>query len=264
MAGWGAMIGLGQGLQDTAQIWNEHKKGQLAEKLTKEREQRQSDREMAKEQRQEAARLKQVDSRNSSVDVDPATGQMVRTLRNSNYDPLNTVAVSQMEAESIRTQQEAEQAQLRTRSLDAQLKELNLGRLPEKWGQEDAMHRARLGTESARQSSLYASAGASNRRGLESSVTEERNSASDARILMDTYSDLVKEYTTAPRDGTAILTRAQAEDVAQAVIQRSVDNRLNPGQVAQAFRQALRITAERNKNATPSGGQRRSGTLLGN
>lgn len=264
MANWGVLQGLGDGLQQFGNAWSDREKAKLAEKLQQDREVRAEARQTAREERQEAARLRQVDPRTTSTDIDPTTGRMVKRLRNSEYQDLGTAEVGQLEAESIRTQQEAEQAQLRTRSLDAQLKELNLGRLPEKWGQEDAMHRARLSSESALQAQRYASAGASNRRGLESSVTEERNSASDARILMDTYSDLVKEYTTAPRDGTAILTRAQAEDVAQAVIQRSVDNRLNPGQVAQAFRQALRITAERNKNAAPSGGQRRSGTLLGN
>ena len=263
MAGWGALIGLGQGLQDTAQIWNEHKKGELAERLGKEREQRQADRDLAKEQRLAAAERAKVDRNATSVDIDPVTGTYKRTLRNSWYEPLGTAEVGQLEAESIRTQQEAEQAQLRTRSLDAQLKELNLGRLPEKWGQEDAMHDERLQSERALQAQRYASAGASNRRGLESAVTDQgRNSATDAQTLVSAYPELVKEYTTAPRDGQAKLSRDQVEELAHSVIRRSAEREESPAQVAARFREALRIMAARNSKPTPEGTSRpRSGIL---
>ena len=263
MANWGVLQGLGDGLQQFGNAWSDREKAKLAEKLQQDREARAEARQTAREERQEAARLRQVDPRTTSTDIDPTTGRMVKRLRNSEYQDLGTAEVGQLEAESIRTQQEAERAQLRTRSLDAQLKELNLGRLPEKWGQEDAMHRARLGSESALQAQRYASAGASNRRGLESAVTDQgRNSATDAQTLVSAYPELVKEYTTAPRDGQAKLSRDQVEELAHSVIRRSAEREESPAQVAARFREALRIMAARNSKPTPGGTSRpRSGVL---
>lgn len=263
MASWGALSGLGAGLQQFGNEWSDRAKAKLAEDLQRQREERREALDAAKEERRRQDALKQIDRYQTTTDIDPATGQMTRQFRNSNGDLLRTEAVSQLEQDSIRRQAEAEEAKLRTQGLEATLTQLQVDRTPQKWAQEDAMHNQRLRSESALQAQRYASAAASNRRGLEE-TTAPRNSASDARVLMDTYSDLVNEYTKAPKDGSPALTRAQAEDVAQATIQRAVLNELNPGQVAQAFRQALRITAERNKNNTSNTPQRRGGTLLGN
>ena len=214
MAGWGALIGLGQGLQDTAQIWNEHKKGQLSERLAKEREDRQEARDLAKEQRQAAAEAAKVDPRASAVDVDPVTGRMVTRLRNSQYQDIGVADVSDWEAEGIRSQRQKEQEEARSKGLAAQLAELNLGRLPQKWAQEDAMHRARLGSESALQTQRYASAAASNRRGLERLAEEE------APVSREQYaSALVKDYKNdfdraevpaSERDGLALMAVQRA------------------------------------------------------
>lgn len=252
MASWGALSGLGAGLQQFGNEWSDRAKAKLAEDLQRQREERAEERQLAREQRQEAARLRQVDPRTSQVEVDPVTGQLKRVLRNSEFQTLGTADVGEMEAESIRTQQEAERAQARARSLDVQLKELDVGRRPVKWEQEDAMHRARLQSEGALQAQRYASAEASRRRGLEGSMTSSgnRDSATDAQTLIGAYSDLVKEYTTAPRDGQAKLTRDQVEELAHSVVRRSAERGDTPAQVAARFREALRIMAERNKNNT--------------
>ena len=260
MASWGALSGLGAGLQQFGNEWSDRAKAKLAEDLQRQREERAEERQRAAEDRREAARLRQVDPRASSVEVDPVTGQMYRQLRNSEWSNLDRVDVSQSEQESIRRQQERDEAELRAKSLDAQLKELDLGRRPQKWAQEDAMHRARLGSESALQAQRYASAARSNRSGLEGVVTGgNRDSATDAQTLIGAYPDLVKEYTTTPSDGQAKLSRDQVEELAHSVVRRSAERQETPAQVAARFREALRIMAERNKNNTarpprPTGG----------
>ena len=126
MASWGALSGLGAGLQQFGNEWSDRAKAKLAEDLQRQREERAEERQRAAEDRREAARLRQVDPRASSVEVDPVTGQMYRQLRNSEWSNLDRVDVSQSEQESIRRQQEQAQAELRAKSLDAQLKELGL------------------------------------------------------------------------------------------------------------------------------------------
>ena len=251
MASWGALSGLGAGLQQFGNEWSARAKQKLADDLQKQREERAAERELAREQRQEAARLRQVDPRNTMIDVDPTTGRMFRQLYNSEYQPLNRVEVGATEQESIRRQQAAEEAALNKRSLDAQLAQLKVERMPQEWAQDDAMHRARLGSESALQAQRYASAARSNRSGLEGVVTGgNRDSATDAQTLIGAYPDLVKEYTTAPRDGQAKLSRDQVEELAHSVVRRSAERQETPAQVAARFREALRIMAERNKNNT--------------
>ena len=251
MASWGALSGLGAGLQQFGNEWSARAKQKLADDLQKQREERAAERELAREKRQEAARLRQVDPRNTGLAVDPATGQMTRILRNSDYGTLRTEALSEYEADGLRRQEQADQAKLRAQGLEAQLKELEVNRLPQKWAQEDAMHRARLSSESALQAQRYASAAHSNRSGLEGTVTEQgRNSATDAQTLIGAYPDLVKEYTTTPRDGQAKLSRDQVEELAHSVVRRSAERQETPVQVAARFREALRIMAERNKNNT--------------
>ena len=260
MAGWGALMGLGQGLQDSAQMWNEHQKSKLAENLAKEREQRQADRDLAKEKRQAAAELARVDKDASSVDLDPATGTFKRTLRNSRYDVLDTVAVGEMEAESIRRQREQAQAELRTKSLDAQLREINLGRLPQKWAQEDAMHRARLGSESALQTQRYASARASDRRGLAASME------SSAPVSREQYAnELVKEYKAA--FDRAEVPINQRDGLATAAVQRAAIDGTSPAQAMLELIREYREGAPRAGQKSPgsgSAGTPRKGTLLGN
>lgn len=263
MASWGALSGLGAGLQQFGKEWSSQAKDKLAEDLLKQREDRAEDRQRAREQRQEAARLQQVDPRASDIIVDPTTGAMKRQLRNSNYDILNTIDVSETEAEGLRRKQATEEAELNKRSLDAQLKQMQVERTPVKWGQEDQMHNARLGSEASLQQQRQASARASDRRGLESAVTDQgRNSATDAQTLVSAYPDLVKEYTTAPRDGQAKLSRDQVEELAHSVIRRSAEREESPAQVAARFREALRIMAARNQptSSTPT----RKNSLLGN
>ena len=260
MAGWGALIGLGQGLQDSAQIWNEHQKGKLADKLAKEREQRQADRDLAKEQRQEAARLRQVDTRASSIETDPTTGQMYRQLRNSEWQPLDRVEVSQGEQESIRRQEAMEQAQLNSRGLEAQLKQLQVDRMPQKWAQEDAMHRARLGSESALQTQRYASARASNRRGLASSMEES------GPVSREQYAnELVKEYKTA--FDRAEVPPNERDGLATAAVQRAAIDGTSPAQAMLELIREYRQGAPRAGQKSPgsgSTGTTRQGTLLGN
>ena len=253
MAGWGALIGLGQGLQDSAQMWNEAEKSKLANKLAQEREQRQADRDLAKEQRQEAARLRQVDNRLTTVDLDPTTGAMTRTFYNSENTPLSTVAVSQMEQEAIQRQRESDRAKLEAQGLEAQLKQLQVERMPQKWAQEDAMHRARLGSESALQAQRYASAAASNRRGLERLVEEE------APVSREQYaSALVKDYKNdfdraevpaSERDGLALM----------AVQRAAIDNKSPAAAMLEILRE-YRAGAPRQG----ASGSRKQGTLLGN
>lgn len=263
MASWGALSGLGAGLQQFGNEWSDRAKQKLASDLQKQREERAAERELAREQRQEAARLRQVDPRNTEIDVDPTTGRMFRQLRNSEYQPLDRVEVGASEQESIRRQEEAENAKLRSQGLEATLKELQVARLPEKYAQEDAMHRARLGTEGARQGSLNASARASDRRGLESAVTEQgRNSATDAQTLIRSYDALVKDYTTGTKDNPAKLSRAEVEELAFAAVRRSAQRGDRPESVAARFREMLRAEAAK-KETTPSG-RPRTGSLLGN
>ena len=259
MSNWGILMGVGQGLQDTAQIWNEHQKGKLADKLAKEREQRQADRDLAKEQRQEAARLRQVDTRASSIETDPTTGQMYRQLRNSEWQPLDRVEVSQGEQESIRRQEAMEQAQLNSRGLEAQLKQLQVDRMPQKWAQEDAMHRARLGSESALQTQRYASARASDRRGLERLAEEE------APVSREQYAnELVKEYKAA--FDRAEVPINQRDGLATAAVQRAAIDGTSPAQAMLELIREYREGAPRTGQKSPGSGgtSNRQGTLLGN
>lgn len=260
MAGWGALIGLGQGLQDSAQIWNEHQKSKLAENLAKEREQRQADRDLAKEQRQAAAEAAKVDPRASAVDVDPVTGRMVTRLRNSQYQDIGVADVSDWEAEGIRSQRQKEQEEARSKGLAAQLAELNLGRLPQKWAQEDAMHRARLGSESALQTQRYASARASERRGLADSME------SSAPVSREQYAnELVKEYKAA--FDRAEVPINQRDGLATAAVQRAAIDGTSPAQAMLELIREYRQGAPRAGQKSPgsgSAGTTRQGTLLGN
>lgn len=260
MSNWGVLIGVGQGLQDAAKMWNEAEKSKLAEKLAKEREQRQADRDLAKEQRQAAAERAKVDSNATSVDIDPVTGAYQRTLRNSWHEPLGTAEVGQLEAETIRQQRAQREAELRTKSLDAQLKELNVGRLPQKWAQEDAMHRARLGSESALQTQRYASARASERRGLADSME------SSAPVSREQYAnELVKEYKAA-FDRAEVPTN-QRDGLATAAVQRAAIDGTSPAQAMLELIREYREGAPRAGQKSPgsgSAGTTRQGTLLGN
>lgn len=253
MASWGALSGLGAGLQQFGNDWSDREKSKLAEDLQRQREERAADRELAREQRQEAARLRQVDPRNSQVEVDPSTGRMIRRLRNSEFQDIGRAEVGEMEAESIRAQQEAQASQARARSLDAQLKELQVERAPVKWGQEDAMHRARLGSESALQTQRYASARASDRRGLESSVTDS------GPVSREQYAnELVKENKAA--FDRADVPANERDGLATMAVQRAVIDGSTPAQAM------LEILREYRAGAPRQGvtGSRKQGTLLGN
>ena len=253
MASWGALSGLGAGLQQFGNEWSARAKQKLADDLQKQREERAAERELAREQRQEAARLRQVDPRNTMIDVDPTTGRMFRQLYNSEYQPLNRVEVGATEQESIRRQQAAEEAALNKRSLDAQLAQLKVDRMPTEWAQEDAMHRARLGSESALQEQRRASARASDRRGLDSS------SETSGPVSREQYANaLVKEY-------KATFDRAEVPDnerdgLAIMAVQRAAIDNTSPAQAMLELIREYRAGAPRQGAAN----SRRQGTLLGN
>ena len=254
MASWGALSGLGAGLQQFGNEWSDRAKQKLADDLQKQREERAAERELAREKRQEAARLRQVDPRNTGLAVDPATGQMTRILRNSDYDTLRTEALSEYEADGLRRQEQADQAKLRAQGLEAQLKQLQVDRMPQKWAQEDAMHRARLGSESALQEQRRAAANFSNRRGLEDSSSETSGSVS-----REQYADaLVKEY-------KATFDRAEVPDnerdgLAIMAVQRAAIDNTSPAQAMLELIREYRAGAPRQGAAN----SRRQGTLLGN
>lgn len=259
MASWGALSGLGAGLQQFGNEWSDRAKAKLAEDLQRQREERTEERQLAREKRQEAARLRQVDSRNSQVEVDPVTGQYKRVLRNSEFQVLGTADVGEMEAESIRTQQEAERAKARASSLDVQLKELDVGRRPVKWEQEDAMHRARLQSEGALQAQRYASAEASRRRGLEGSMT------SSGPVSREQYAnELVKEYKAA--FDRAEVPAGERDGLATMAVQRAAIDGTSPAQaMLELIREYRGGTPRAGQKSPGSGGtSNRQGTLLGN
>lgn len=260
MSNWGILMGVGQGLESAAQMWNESEKSKLANKLAKEREDRQAERDLAKEERARQEKLRQVDNSLTTVDLDPTTGAMTRTFYNSENTPLSTVAVSQMEQEAIQRQRESDRAKLEAQGLEAQLKRLQVERMPQKWAQEDAMHRARLGSESALQTQRYASARASDRRGLERLAEEE------APVSREQYAnELVKEYkTTFDR---AEVPANERDGLAMAAVQRAAIDGTSPAQAMLELIREYREGAPRAGQKSPgsgSAGTTRQGTLLGN
>lgn len=259
MANWGVLSGLGAGLQQFGNEWSDRAKAKLAEDLQRQREERAEERQRAAEDRREAARLRQVDSRASSVEIDPNTGQMYRQLRNAEWQPLDRVEVSQGEQESIRRQEAMEQAQLNARGLEAQLKELQVARLPEKYAQEDAMHRARLGSESALQSQRYASARASDRRGLADNV------ANSGPVSREQYAnELVKEYKSA--FDRAEIPANERDNLANSAVQRAAIDGTSPAQAMLELIREYREGAPRAGQKSPGSGRtgNKQGTLLGN
>jgi hypothetical protein len=107
MAGWGLMMGLGQGLQGLGQTLMDNNKEKLRQQLEDEREARRAKLDYAKEQRQVARESRRVASEGVTFDE---SGNPYRITRNSDDQVLNREPLSAYEAERMRRTAELQDA----------------------------------------------------------------------------------------------------------------------------------------------------------
>lgn len=145
---WGALMGLGNGLQQVGGMLEDKSKREVAEKLAREREDRSEDRLRAKEDRQVARENAAV----ARVGINPTTG--MKEFFNRNEELLRAEPASAYELDSLKLAQQKEQAGLAKVLADTQYSQVRANTAAGKAELDQQLLRARIGTEGARQDSL--------------------------------------------------------------------------------------------------------------
>lgn len=248
MAGWGAMMGLGQGLQSFGGMLLDHNKTKMREKLEIEREERQVQRELDKEQRAlDRELIKPTEWRPTQDD----SGNTYLQAFNSHGKPIQGERrdMSKYEAEEFARKQrmgelevEGKEQTVANQGLEGQLKGFEV----RDYDADRALKRRR---EEASIESSLASAQASRSRAMNagsrgSSDDEASTQAQAAKLLTKEYKDLISSYLgTAEKPGP--LTTAEVEEIAMEAVRAAALQRKD---ATVMFRDELARRAARNKD----------------
>lgn len=250
--GWGALMGLGNGLQQVGGMLEDKSKREMAEKLQQDREARAADRELAKEERAVARQKKAV----AVERLNENTG-MIDYL-NSDRELIRSEQATPQQLETAKLAREKDAAQVERLIAQASLDKARAEGEPLKQSLAARLTEAKIGTETARQGSL----GRSNRDsgGSGGGSTEAQTGAVVTKLVRD-YNSLVNSYTRAPKDGEAALTQAQVYDIAQQAIEEAAINEEDHGEV---FRKMLSEAAANKASPIEEGRARKSNTRRSN
>ena len=239
--GWGALMGLGNGLQQVGGMLEDMNKREFAEKLAREREDRAEQREKDREARRELLERQKV----STTTADPSRG--VNVLRNSFGDVIREEPMTANELAQIDRDSRKEEASLRSVLAKAQSDEFAAGNLAEDREMERQLHRARLGQ-------ISASTAASNRSNRERSLADSvANVGTGEKVnqLMAANKTLVDDLTKGTENSPADFTVGEITELADAARRAAIDQGKDVNQTfqilmrrEQARRRAARDAAD--------------------
>lgn len=238
MAGWGLMMGLGQGLQGLGQTLMDNNKEKMRQQLENEREARRAKLDYAKEQRQVARESQRVASEGVTFDE---SGNPYRVTRNSNDQVLSREPLSAYEAERMRRTAEMEDAkgelELRLAEGRAALTDKELSYYDQDKSLEHEATRASI-------FSSYQNAAAAGRRNVDEAPSFSVSEASD--VLRKRYDDLSEELE---------VPVAQRTRMARRAIEWARANNLDAGTVYEEFlrKYPAALEAEEAKRAAEKG-----------
>lgn len=222
---WGAMMGLGQGLQGVGQMILDHNKDKMRERLEREREERKHQLELEREARQQAqfkeSRPELRDGAWYMVDYNQAGREMDRRLA-----PQNVIQQMEREASLHDLTVREKEANIESRSLDALLKGHQLENAGTMAALDQALQEARINTERSR-------AARYNRMYTGSDGTSAASVKPDSQLaieMIDLNKDLVESLTTGENPA---LSLHEVNGLAQAAIRAARDKGKDPIDVFQ-------------------------------
>lgn len=235
---WGALGGLGQGLQAVGREWGERQKQALAEKLA-------SEREVAREERAEARERRKVAKEN----MIERGGKWYNQRINSYGDVISEEAATPDQVRARARDEQLADLTLESKGLEAALrgKQVNTFDEDRQWKREDQLFDREQ--EERRTRASETSARASLERALSSGRGNDRNSdkppvekSQVARQLVTDYEDLIGSYIESGE-----LSMQDVHAVAQSVVREATARGKDYGD---SFQRALRAMAEKKKGST--------------
>lgn len=236
---WGALMGLGNGLQQVGSMLEDKSKREVAEKLAREREDRSEDRLRAKEDRQVARENAAV----ARVGINPTTG--MKEFFNRNEELLRAEPASAYELDSLKLAQQKEQAGLAKVLADTQYSQVRANTAAGKAELDQQLLRARIGTEGARQGSLNR---ANRSGGSSTGATTPVGKGEAVNQLIKDFQPLIRSMT--QEDEMNPEQQMSMEEIYD-LANRSIDSATGASKdVGDTFRRAL--TNYRNSRSKPS------------
>lgn len=148
MADWGALSGLGAGLQQVGGMMMENSKAKLEEKLRQEREAREESRLINRENRQ-ATRLETTPDPSQTRYIKNAEGVLIEQIRSSTGKVLEERLAPQDVIQDRERDEQKEKLNLEKSILDMEKTRAEIEFLPKKYGLETAEREARIGQHNA-------------------------------------------------------------------------------------------------------------------
>lgn len=148
MADWGALSGLGAGLQQVGGMMMENSKAKLEEKLRQEREAREESRLINRENRQ-ATRLETTPDPSQTRYIKNAEGVLIEQIRSSTGKVLEERLAPQDVIQDRERDEQKEKLNLEKSILDMEKTRAEIEFLPKKYGLETAEREARIGQYNA-------------------------------------------------------------------------------------------------------------------
>ena len=208
--GWGALMGLGEGLQQAGKMWQERDKQKLAEQLEREREERAEARAIAKEERTAQREATTVAEQRPEQDEN---GVWYMRGYNSAGDPIGQPRIAtEGEIQSARMARDKDKASLDKLTSDAELAKFKATRAPLEAGQSDQLFEQKLRAGEAdigatnAQADYYRSGG-SRRRPLAEEDTGPVPTIDVAKALVEEYADLNEEFGLTPSEAMELASR---------------------------------------------------------
>lgn len=211
MAGWGALMGLGEGLQQAGKAWQDRDKQKLADQLEREREERAEQRAIAKEERTAQRLATTVAEQRPQQD---SNGVWYMQGYNAAGTPIGEPRIAtEGEIQSARMARDKDRVSLDKLTADAELAKFKADRAPLESEQEDRLFEQKLRAGEAdigatdAQAAYYRSGGSRGRGGLEAEDTGPIPTVDVAKSLVEEYEDLNKEFGLTPSEAMELATR---------------------------------------------------------
>lgn len=210
MAGWGALMGLGEGLQQAGKAWQDRDKQKLADQLEREREERAEARAIAKEERTAQRLASTVAEQRPEQDEN---GVWYMRGYNASGEPIGQPRIAtEGELQAARTAREKDRLTLEDLATKAEINRFKAGRLETEAAQEDQLFgqklragEADIGATNA-QADYYRSGG-SRRRPLAEEDTGPVPTVDVAKALVEEYADLNEEFGLTPSEAMELASR---------------------------------------------------------
>lgn len=240
---WGALMGLGSGMQQLGGELMDMNKRQLAEKLAREREERAEERTVAREARRELLERQKV----SETIINPDTG--MKSLRNAYGDTIREEAMSQHELDALARDRQKEEASIQKALADSSLASAKANTFEEDRQLDREAIRARINASNA-------SAGSSNRanRGLAGALTGANADVGTGQRVNDLLAankTLVDDLTKGTENNPALYTVDELTELAEAARRSAIGADKDVNHTFQILMR--REAAKRRANRTTSG-----------